>query len=377
MHGMWTIRWQGLAAGLGLMVSVAAAAGCGRGDAGAAAAEVATPAIEIGRENVVTVATGDISVGPLISGELRAQREATVRAELGGSVLSVSAEEGQPIRQGALLARIDSRTQQDAYQSAQSMVHSAEEALALAERELARTERLVKAGALAERDLESAKNAATSLRAQRDDARTRAVSAQKSLDNATVHSPISGLVASKRVNAGDVVSLGTELYTIIDPSSMRLEASVSSEQLGDVHVGAPVTFDVRGYPGQHFEGKVERLGAVADPVTRQVPIFVTIPNAGGRLLSGLFAEGRVLREARRALVVPVTAVNLRGDPWVLRVRDGKAERVAVTIGLHDEQTERVELLSGVKEGDVLLLGAAQGMTPGTPVRFRERQAAEE
>ncbi len=116
MHGMWTIRWQGLAAGLGLMVSVAAAAGCGRGDAGAAAAEVATPAIEIGRENVVTVATGDISVGPLISGELRAQREATVRAELGGSVLSVSAEEGQPIKQGALLARIDSRTQQDAYQ---------------------------------------------------------------------------------------------------------------------------------------------------------------------------------------------------------------------------------------------------------------------
>jgi len=377
MHGKSTIRWQGLAAGLGLMASVVAAAGCGKGEAGAAAAEVTMPAIEIGRENVVTVATGDISVGPLISGELRAQREANVRAEIGGSVLSVSAEEGQAIKQGALLARIESRTQEDAYGSAQSMVHSAEEALALAERELARTERLVKAGALAERDLEAARNTATSARAQRDDAKTRAVSAQKSLADATVRSPIAGLVAHKKVNAGDVVSPGTELYTIIDPSSMRLEASVSSEQLGDVHVGAPVTFDVRGYPGQHFEGRVERLGAVADPVTRQVPIFVTIPNTGGRLLSGLFAEGRVLREARRALVVPVTAVNLRGDPWVLRVRDGKAERVTVTIGLHDEQTERVELLSGVKEGDVLLLGAAQGMTPGTPVRFRERQAAEE
>jgi len=377
MHGKSTIRWKGLAAGMGLMAVVVAATGCGKGEAGAAAAEVATPAIEIGRENIVTVATGDISVGPLISGELRAQREANVRAEIGGAVLSVSAEEGQAIKQGALLARIESRTQEDAYRSAQSMVHSAEEGLALAERELARTERLVKAGALAERDLESARNAATSLRAQRDDARARAVSAQKSLDDATVRSPISGLVARKKVNGGDVVSPGTELYTIIDPSSMRLEASVSSEQLGDVHVGAPVTFDVRGYPGQHFEGKVERIGAMADPVTRQVPIFVTIPNTGGRLLSGLFAEGRVLREARRALVVPVTAVNLRGDPWVLRVRDGKAERVPVTIGLHDEQTERVELLSGVKEGDVLLLGAAQGMTPGTLVRFRERQAAEE
>ena len=170
-------------------------------------------------------------------------------------MLSISAEEGQAIKQGALLARIESRTQEDAYRSAQSMVHSAEEALALAERELARTERLVKAGALAERDLESARNTATSLRAQRDDAKARAVSAQKSLDDATVRSPISGLVARKKVNGGDVVSPGTELYTIIDPSSMRLEASVSSEQLGDVHVGAPVTFDVRGYPGQHFEGQ--------------------------------------------------------------------------------------------------------------------------
>ena len=94
MHGMWTIlvartgggpRPDGVSRGRRRMRTRRC---------GAAAAEVATPAIEIGRENVVTVATGDISVGPLISGELRAQREATVRAELGGSVLSVSAEEG-------------------------------------------------------------------------------------------------------------------------------------------------------------------------------------------------------------------------------------------------------------------------------------------
>ena len=157
MHGKSTSRRHGLAAGLGLMALVVSVAGCGKGEPGAAAAEVAAPAIEIGRENIVTVATGDISVGPLISGELRAQREANVRAEIGGAVLSVFAEEGQAVKQGALLARIESRTQEDAYRSAQSMVHSAEESLALAERELARTERLVKAGALAERDLESAR----------------------------------------------------------------------------------------------------------------------------------------------------------------------------------------------------------------------------
>jgi RND family efflux transporter MFP subunit len=354
----------------------AALGGAACGSAGSPAAANTPPAvIEIGRENVVTVETAEISVGPLISGDLRAQREATVRAELGGSVLQVVPEEGQAVRQGALLARIEARPQEDMLRSAQSMVRSAEEALSVADRELARTERLVQGGALAERELESARNTVIAARAQRDDAQARLASARKALGDATVAAPISGLVARRHVNRGDVVSPGTELYTIIDPSSMRLEASVPSEQLGAVSVGATVNFQVRGYPGQTFAGRIERISPMADAVTRQVPIFVTIPNTQGRLVAGLFAEGRVLQEVKRALVVPLTAVNERGGvPWVLRVREGKTEKVPVTLGLRDGQTERVELASGVADGDVLLVGAAQGMTPGTPVRIRAAAA---
>jgi RND family efflux transporter MFP subunit len=258
-------------------------------------------------------------------------------------------------------------------------MRSSEEALQNAERELERTERLVKAGALAERDLEAARNAAISARAQRDDARARLTSAHKTMDDATVRSPMAGIVARRHVSAGDVVSPGTELYQVIDPSSMRLEASVASDQIGAIKVGAPVSFEVRGYPGQTFEGHIERISPTADSVTRQVSIFVAIPNAGGRLVAGLFAQGRVLTEARTGLVVPATVVNDRGGgkPWVMRVRDGKAERVEVTLGLRDEQTERVQVASGVQEGDVLLVGAAQGMTPGTPVRIRNGAPSEE
>ena len=336
-----------------------------------AAANTAPAAIDIGRENVVAVQSADITVGPLISGDLRAQREAQVRAELGGSVLQVVPDEGQAIKQGALLARIEARTQEDALRSADSMVRSAEESLSVADRELARTERLVKGGALAERELESARNAAVLARAQRDDAQSRQASARKALDDGTVRAPISGLVARRHVNRGDVVSSGAELYTIIDPSSMRLEASVPSEQLGAIAIGATVNFQVRGYPGQTFAGRIERISPMADPVTRQVPIFVTIPNTQGRLVAGLFAEGRVVQQVKRTLVVPVTAINERtGTPWVLRVRDGKTEKVEVTLGLRDPQTEQVEIAAGVSEGDLLLVGASQGMTPGTPVKVR-------
>lgn len=355
---------------LGALVVASGSAACSSADS-TAAANAAPVVIEVGRENVVAVQTAEITVGPLVSGDLRAQREATVRAELGGSVLQVVPDEGQAVKQGALLARIEARTQEDALRSAQSMVRSADESLSVADRELARTDRLVRGGALAERELESARNAAVLARAQRDDAQSRLASARKALEDGTVRAPISGMVARRHVNRGDVVSPGTELYTIIDPSSMRLEASVPSEQLNAITIGATVNFQVRGYPGQTFAGRIERISPMAEAVTRQVPIFVTIPNTQGRLVAGLFAEGRVVQEVKRALVVPLTAVNERsGSPWVLRVRDGKTEKVDVTLGLRDAQTERVEIASGVSEGDVLLVGASQGMTPGTPVKVR-------
>jgi membrane fusion protein, multidrug efflux system len=346
-------------------------AGCDRTSASEASETAARAAVEIGKENVVEVSTADISVGPLISGELKAEREATVRAEVGGSILQVLPEEGERVAQGALLARIEARTQQDAVASAESQLRSAETSAQWADREAQRIENLVKGGALAERDLEVARNQAVAARAQVDDIKSRLTSARKALADATVRAPMSGVVSKRHVNAGDVVSPGAELYTIIDPSSMRLEASVPSAELDAIKVGARVSFEVRGYPDQHFEGKIERVSPAADATTRQVPIFVAIPNAGGRLVAGLFAEGRVTREARKALVVPFTAVNENGQsPWVVRVKDNKAERVDVKLGLRDEQTERVEIASGVQAGDLLLVGASQGITPGTPVRIR-------
>ena len=364
-------RAAGLPALLAALAIGAFSAACHRPAAKADATSAPPSVLEVGPENVVTVTREAISIGPMVSGELRAAHEATVRAEIGGSVLRVGPEEGQAVRMGTLLAEIEARTQRDQVVAAQSTVRSAEQALQVAEREAQRTERLVKAGALAERDLEVARSAATSSQAQVADARTRLISAQKSLGDATVRAPMGGIVSQRHVSAGDVVAPGAELYTIIDPSSMRLEASVPSEELGAVSVGAAVVFEVRGYPGQTFQGRIERISPAADPVTRQVPIFVEIPNTGARLVAGLFAEGRVTRESRQALVVPQAAVNATGTrPWVLRIANSAAERVEVALGLRDERTERVEIRGGIEAGDRLLVGAAQGISPGTPVRVR-------
>ena len=331
------------------------------------APEAAAP-VRIGNENVVTVKRDSIVVGPIISGELRAEREATVRAEIGGSMTQVAVEEGQSVRRGALLGRIETRTLDDQRQSAMSSVRSAENQLSVAQRELERAETLVKAGALAARDVDTARNQVVAAEAQLADAKSRLASAERQLGDTVLRAPIDGIVSKRSVNTGDVVSIGTELFTIIDPSSMRLEASVPSDDLSRLRLGEAVDFTVRGYD-QRFQGKIQRIAPQADPATRQVPIYVSIPNVGGRLLAGLFAEGRIVSESADGLIVPLNAVNTTtASPWVLRVNDGKTEQVSVTLGLRDPRTERVQISAGVNDGDVLLRGAAQGITPGTPVQ---------
>ena len=354
-----------------VVASALALSACGKGAAPEAAAAKAPQQIEIGRENVVEVQSQPITVGPLVSGELKAEREATVRAEIGGSVLQVFPQEGQSVAAGALLARIEGQPVHDAYASAQSALRSAEQTSEWAQKEATRIENLVKGGALAERDAEVARNAATQAKAAADDARSRVASMRKSLDDLTVKAPIAGVVSKRHVNAGDVVSPGGELYTIINPSSMRLEASVPSEQIAAIQVGGTVTFQVRGYPNERFEGRIERVSPTADPSTRQVPIFVTIPNRQRRLVAGPVRRGPHRARIEDGPGRAADAVNENGSaPWVLKVQDGKAQRVDVTVGLRDEQTERLEITRGVAAGDLLLVGAAQGMTPGTPLRVR-------
>ncbi len=342
-------------------------AGCGA-EAEKTPDSAASTAVLVGAENVVSVRTDTIVVGPILSGELKAEREATIRAELGGKMQQVVVEEGQAVQNGSLLGRIEALTLDDTRQSAASAVRSAENYLTVVRREAERTEQLAAAGAIATRDVDVAHSNVSTAEAQVADTRARLVAAEKQLGDAVIRSPLKGTVAKRAVNMGDVVSPGTELFTVIDPSSMRLEASVPSDDLSQLTVGAKVTFTVRGYD-QNFEGRIVRIAPQADPATRQVPMYVAIPNVGGRLVAGLFAEGRVVAHSATGLVIPTNSVNTSGEKaWVLRVADGKTERVDVSLGLRDPRTERVLVVEGLKAGDVLLRGAAQGITPGTPVQ---------
>ncbi|CAN5534208.1 efflux RND transporter periplasmic adaptor subunit [soil metagenome] len=340
---------------------------CKKADSADAPAKVET--MLVGPENVTVVRVEQIKSGPAISGSLAPLKSATIRAEMTGAVVQTMAEAGQPVRAGQALAQIDAAVLRDQALSAKSAVTTAESSYEIARRDLQRNETLEKAGAIAERQVEASRNQVLGAQAQLSNARAGLANVQKMLDKASVQAPFSGIVSQRQVNAGDVVSPGTALFTVVDPGSMQLEASVPAEQLGQVRVGMPIDFTVNGYPNRAFTGRITRVNPTADPTTRQVKIVAAIPNAGNTLVGGLFAEGRVSSESRTAPMLPLAAVDERGlRPSVVRLKNGKIEKIEVQLGIRDAAAETVEITAGLAAGDTVLLGAARGISPGTPVR---------
>ncbi len=339
---------------------------CGGEDA--TASDNAPVTQQIGPENIYVAQTDSIIGGPLLTGALVPAREARLRAEVSGRVLSTLAEAGQRVSAGTVLARIDDAGIGDDVLSARSNLTTAQLTATQADRELERARTLAAAGAIATRDVETAERAALQAGAALAEAKARLASREKALGNTIVRAPFDGVVSERQVNGGDIVSPGTPMFTVVDPSSLRLEGSVPAEAAGRVLVGSTVDFAVNGYAGRDFAGVVSRVNPVADPVTRQVRIIATLPNQSGSLVGGLFAEGRVATESHEGVVVPETAVDQRSVmPFVVRLRSGVVERVEVELGVRDGARERLEILSGIAAGDTLLLGAARAISVGANV----------
>ena len=322
----------------------------------------------VGKENITVAEQRELQVGPAISGTLAAERSANLRAEVGGAVVEVRAEPGEVVNAGSTLIRIDDTGLRDSYQSAHSAVKTSEMNVDIARRNAERATTLTDAGAISERDKETAVWNQSSAESQLEDARARLVTAEKQLSKTIIRAPFRGVVSERPANLGDVVQSGTALVSVVDPASLKFEGTIPSDALAGIAVGTPVQFTVTG-TADLISGKVSRINPTVDPATRQVRLTVAVPNSAGRLLAGLFAEGRVATASRESVVVPNGAVDRRGiKPYVMRVKQGRVEKIEVELGLIDQALEQIEVRSGLAAGDTLLLGGARGLAPGTAVK---------
>jgi len=343
-------------AGCGGGHSADAAHGAGQTDSHSAnAATVPGSEALLAGSDIAVARRADLAAGVPVSGTLAPGLEARVTSPFDDVLEQVVAREGQRVAKGEVLARF----RMTAYEAD---LASARAALKSAQADHERMQNLFAEGAVSQRDVESAEAAWRSAQAG------EAVAARRMAD-AVVRAPFAGTIATRSAQTGDRVGGGEPLFVIADTRELEFEATVPSEHVALVRPGAAVRLTVTGATGE-IDGRVARVNATADPATRQVKVYVRVPNAGGRLVGGLFASGQVLtRQARSALGVPTAAV--RGDDgaaWVYVVAQGRLARREVRTGVRDDAHDLVEVIEGLTAGDTVVTGTLAGLAEGQAVR---------
>jgi len=334
-----------------LLVALAA---CNKGPAAPAPKAASAPAqpLLIAEEDLYTVRNAALSSGPAITGSVQPERRADLRAEVQAVALQVLKENGDNVRKGDLLVRMDDTAIRDGLASAEASARAAQQALDQANRQLERMKTLRTSGMTSAQALDDAEGRRNSAQSEVEAAKARLVLARQQLARTEVRSPFDGVVSDRKVSAGDTAQVGKELLKVIDPNSMRFEGLVSADHIGSVRAGQTVSFRVNGYGDQEFTGKVRRVNPAANSTTRQVEVLVDFTGQKQPRLAGLYAEGRVETQSTNSLTLPASAVVRDGDATTAwKVASDKLQKVKLAVGDRDPRTGEIVVKAGLAEGD--------------------------
>jgi RND family efflux transporter MFP subunit len=338
-------------------------------------AAVAGPLL-IAPEDVHVIHNSALASGPAITGSIQPERRADLRAEVQAVVMQVYKENGDPVRKGDLLVRLDDTAIRDSLASAQAAQRAAEQALEQAQRQFDRMKTLRTSGMVSAQALDDAEGKRNGAQSDLEAAKARVVLARQQLQRTEVRAPFDGIVSERKASPGDTAQVGKELLKVIDPRSMRFEALVGADHVGEVHPGESVRFRVNGYGEQEFAGRVRRVNPAANPTTRQVEVLVDFVGDKQPQLAGLYAEGRVETESRVTLTIPASAIVREGDKVsAFRVSGNKLQKVALKLGDRDPRTGDFAVAAGLAEGDRVLRYPTVLLKDGQPVQASSHQGA--
>lgn len=347
----------------------ATAVGCGGGGDARNASASTVQAATLGASDLAVAARTTLVTGVPLSGPLLPKVSVVLGAPIAEQLVEVLVNEGDPVRQGQPVARFRDDVLRAAALSAQADLATAQTQVRMAAAESTRAEALFAEGAIARRDHDNTLLALETARARLALAQSQAASAGDRLETATLRSPVNGVVSQRHAQAGDRVDFGKPVLTIVNNSVLQLEASIEARWLGALRVGRPVVLTLAQQDnGDTIRGRLARINPSADPATRQVRIYVEVPNHGN-LVGGLFVSGLVtVGEALNAVAVPRAAVRTEGaDHVVYVVASGRVSRRAVTLGIEDLARGLVQITDGVRAGETVVVGPVEGLGDGVPV----------
>jgi len=336
------------------------------------AAKVA-PSTLLAATDVLTLQTQTLAVGVSVSGAIKASNAAFVKARVAGEVQGLQVREGDFVKAGQVIGRIENSEAGPRLQQAQQQAESSRTQIDVAQRNFDNNRALVEQGFISKTALDSSTSALASAQALYRASQAAVDIARKSLDDGVLRAPISGQIAQRLTQPGERAAVDARIVEIVDLSKLELEASVGAAESLQLQVGQSARLSVDGRP-EPIAARIVRINPNATPGNRSVIAYLALADSAG-LRQGLFAQGTVAISSTTALALPLSAV--RSDkplPYVQILVDGKVQHQPVTLGARGIGADAgkadapfMVAVEGLAAGAQVLAGTVGPLRPGSAI----------
>jgi RND family efflux transporter MFP subunit len=354
-----------LAVAVGGTVAMRAAGTSGKPNEGASKAP---RALEFTAGDLAYVESRPLGRWLPLSGTLQPVHQATVKAKVSGEVRQVAVREGEAVRHGQVLARIDTADLEARLAERIGALESARAQLKLAEKTRAMNNRLLAEKFISQNAFDGSESTFNVAQGGVKSAEAQVRLAQNAIRDAVVVAPLTGIVAKRHVQPGEKVAFDTALVTVVDLRDLELAALVPAVDVPELKLGMPVELTVDGFGERRFAGRVERINPSTEPGTRAINVYVGLSNADAALRAGMFVSGRIAVAASHpAPTLPATAVRTEaGQSFVWTVDSGKLVRRMVVVGRRDEDAGLVEIRTALPATTPVLAARFDNLKEGAP-----------
>ena len=337
---------------------------------------LATPApqraqsvVELAAMDVVQVKTRELAQGVPISGALKAANTALVKARVAGELQGLSVREGDAVKAGQIIARIDATESQARLRQAQQQAQGAAAQVDIAQRQFENNRSLVAQGFISKTALDSSTASLATAEATYQAAQANAEIAIKAMADTVMRAPLSGVVSQRLAQPGERVAVEARIVEIVDLRQLELEAALSAGESLAVRVGQAAQLQIDG-SAQKLNARVVRINPSAVAGSRAVLVYLAVDAVPG-LRQGLFAQGTLGTERVQALVVPLNAVRTdKPQPYVQLIDQQKVVHQRVQLGLRGEVNgQAMVAIEGVAENATVLAGTVGVLREGSAVKL--------
>lgn len=351
----------------------ASASRAGQPDASDRSAVNAAP-IEFASIDLLTLGPTTLARAVPLTGSLRAVDQTVVRTRVAGELRELGVREGDSVRAGQRIGRVDPTEFKLRVDERDAQLAAAESQVAQARRTFENNLTLRERNFISQSALDASRSGLEVAIGQRDAAAAQIALARKSLSDADLVAPMSGVIGERFAQPGEKLPSDSRVVSVIDLSRLEIEALVPGSEIGAVRIGQSVQLRIEGVPTEQV-GQIVRIAPATSTGTRSVPVYIHLKSQHPAIRVGLFVQGRLVVESvRDQIAVPLSAIRDAGARhFVYAIEQDRLVEKDITLGLVDDGTDgtvRVQVISGLKAGERIVINNLGRLRTGSPVRVR-------